>query len=124
MLWHQGEHDAYEGETMKPSELEENYKNSLRALISRTRAEFGNVPFIAAGFTRCWIAEYPEHNAAVLNATDEICQSLDNAAFIKDTLDLSVNDELVGDGDTVHFSRPALIILGERYYKAFSKISD
>ena len=42
----------------------------------------------------------------------------------RNTLDLSVNDELVSDGDTVHFSRPALITLGERYYEAFSKIKD
>ena len=123
-LWHQGEHDAYEGAALSKDELRESYENGLSTLISRTRAAIGEVPFISAGFTHCWMLEYPEQNEIVLSVTERLCSELNKAAFIRNTLDLSVNDELVSDGDTVHFSRPALITLGERYYEAFSKIKD
>ena len=121
MLWHQGEHDAYEGESLSPEDLRCGYRQGLSTLIRRTRVAFGDIPFVAAGFTKAWMREYPEQNEIVLSVTEELCQALSKAAFIGNTLDLSVNDELVADGDTVHFSRPALITLGERYYKAFAE---
>lgn len=121
-LWHQGEHDAYEGADTDPDELKASYKQKLGGLIKLFRDRFGEQPFLAAGFSRGWVPEYPKQNEAVNTATAELCNELPNAAFISDTSDLSVNDELVGDGDTVHFSRPALITLGQRYYSAYKSL--
>ena len=43
-LWHQGEHDAFEGNAP------ENYKKQLTALLKDLRKRYGNIPFLAGDF--------------------------------------------------------------------------
>ena len=123
LLWHQGEHDSFEPPEMEDEVRKQTYKENLTALIDGVREKFGdNLPFICAGFTKFWVNDYPNQCAAILGATKEICESKNDARFIEKTDDLEVNDEAVGDGDKVHFSRRALYILAERYYKEFKDI--
>lgn len=123
LLWHQGEHDSFEPPEMADEERKQTYKNNLTALIDGVREKFGNdLPFICAGFTKFWVADYPNQCEAILSATKEVCESKNDAYFIEKTDDLEVNDQVNGEGDTVHFSRRALYILAERYYDAYKKI--
>ncbi|MBQ9734615.1 MAG: hypothetical protein IJV95_02030 [Clostridia bacterium] len=125
LLWHQGEHDSFEPPEMEDNVRKQTYKKNLSALIDGVREKFGNkLPFICAGFTKYWVNEYPNQCAAVLGATKEVCESINDARFIEKTDDLEVNDEAVGNGDTVHFSRRALYILAERYYNAYKEIVE
>lgn len=125
VLWHQGEHDAFEPPEMPDDKRKAEYSKNLSALISGLRGKFGNdFPFICAGFSKYWVKDYPNQSAAVLEATKEVCSALPNASFIEKTDDLEVNDEVVGNGDTVHFSRRALYTLAERYYAEYKKLTD
>lgn len=124
ILWHQGEHDAYEPPEMADEDRKQTYKKNLSAFIDGVRDAFGSdLPFVCAGFSRFWVKDYPNQCAAVLGATKEVCEIKLNAAFIEKTDDLEVNDEAVANGDTVHFSRKALYVLAERYYDAYKKIT-
>ena len=91
-------------------------------MISDVRAEFGNdIPVICAKFSKVWAEDYKEKCEAIYRATERVCEKIGNAVVLE-TYDLSNNHEVIGNEDTVHFSRPALQILGERYYKAYKQI--
>ena len=124
-LWHQGEHDGYEnGEAgLTRDEIKAHYRKNLDALISAFRSEFGeDIPFISGGFTHTWLEEYPDSIGAVSEVLAESSEEWDNACFVGETQDLKTNDEVVGNGDTVHFSREGLNVFGKRYYAAYKKI--
>lgn len=124
-LWHQGEHDAYECRESSAAEIEDFYLENFKILTDTVRKKYGQtLPIVAAGFSHSWMDEYPEQNAAVISAARRHLSDVGYARYITDTLDLATNDEAVGNGDTVHFSRPALYTLGKRYYSAYRSIVD
>ncbi len=121
VVWHQGEHDAFEPPEMEKQERHDTYKKNLTALVKGVREVIGEkVPFITAGFTKYWVKDYPEQCDAVLTATKEVCAELNDMAFIE-TEDLSTNSEVVGGDDSVHFSRQGIYELAKRYYNEYKK---
>lgn len=122
MLWHQGEHDAFERADLKPEERKNLHIKNLNELLDGLTEKFGEFPFISAGFTKAWYDKYLEQNRAILDAIKEVCSKRKNARFIENTFDLKNNDDVCGDGDEVHFCRQSIDILGERYYEKFKEI--
>lgn len=121
LLWHQGEHDAFENADMGPEKRAEIYRSSLSELVRDFRTRFGDVPFVCGDFTPNWRVEYPVSSAAVREGAILACRDVGRAAFVG-TDDLTDNRAETGVNDTVHFSSKALKTLGARYYERFDYI--
>lgn len=120
VLWHQGEHDAYENAGLGDKYIKDFYSKRFSLLVSGIREKYGEeLPFIAAGFTHGWMDKYPIENKAVIDASVDVLSTLGCASYITKTLDLASNEDSVGNGDTVHFSKDALYTLGNRYYEEY-----
>lgn len=114
-LWHQGEHDAFEGNAP------ENYAKQLTKLISSVREKFGYMPFIAGEFVHEWKAKNLEICVPILNTIRKVVREVKNAAFVE-TSDLFSNNQKHGNGDDIHFCREALYELGRRYFYEYEKL--
>lgn len=121
-LWHQGEHDTFENAHFNDKERYDFYYAKLSAMLKGLRKEFGLVPFIAAGFTKYWINDYKNQCKAVYDATEKVFAENQDCAFIKDTLDLRCNNDILGNKDIVHFCKKDLYELGRRYYKTWKNM--
>lgn len=139
-LWHQGEHDAFEGDETCDQKYAR-YKTALHAMLKDYTERFGcyfadnqtnekkrALPFIAGGFCNEWNLTTKERCDAVLRALREICaEGIDaeyarlSGAFVE-TNGLFSNNQKIGNGDTIHFCRQSLHDLGTRYYAAFCKL--
>jgi len=121
-LWHQGEQDAEDRKELGPAERYGAYRAHLLRLFQSVRESYGGkLPVIAGDFCKEWADKLPECADAIVAAAKDVCGIIGNAAFIE-TKDLQSNNQAIGNGDDVHFSRDALRILGERYFAAFDKI--
>jgi hypothetical protein len=67
-----------------------------------------------------WKMKNLENCEPVVAAIRDVCKTV-NGAFVE-TSDLKSNNQEIGNGDDIHFSRNALDILGRRYFEAFEKI--
>lgn len=121
-LWHQGEHDTVENAQLNFEQRKEFYYQKLNETLTTFRKEFGNVPFVCAGFTRLWFEKHIEQCKAVYEAIEKVVRENKKTAFVSNTHDLKSNAEQVGNDDQAHFSKEALSILGLRYYKNWSKL--
>ena len=121
LLWHQGEHDAYEFDHLTDVEREVFYREKINLLFSRVRESFGKMPIICGKFALPWERLYKSRCEAIYCATENVCQTLGSAILVE-TSDLTTNAYETGNGDDIHFSRKALYLLGERYYDAYDKI--
>ena len=115
-LWHQGEAETY-GPTY------DMHINNLQILVDGTRSCAGEkkLPFIAGDFVKDWYFKNEESCKPIVAAIRDFCADIKYAAFVE-TDGLKSNDEQIGDGDDIHFSRAALYVLGQRYFDAFCKI--
>lgn len=118
-LWHQGECDAWEGTT--PAEFHKELK--AMACSVRERYHVPALPFIAGDVTAQWKKENQAIVDPIVARIKQVIAQIGNAAFVE-TDDLPSNDEVVGNGDVLHYSRKALYMMGERYFSAFEKISE
>lgn len=114
-LWHQGEHDAFEGNTA------ENYHRQLKEMILDTRARYRNMPFIAGNFCNEWRDKNITICEPILKTIKQIILEIGNAGFVE-TSNLPSNNQAVGNGDDIHFCRQSLYELGKRYFKEFYKL--
>ena len=116
LLWHQGETDSGTRESV--------HATNLRALVESVRAKFGvpALPFVAGDFVQHWKRDNPGHTESVVAAIRSVCGSAGSAAFVE-TGGLPSNDEVLGGGDNIHFSRAALEELGRRYFEAYEGIA-
>jgi len=114
-LWHQGETD-----TANP--VQDTHYNNLTTLVKSVRqtAKNENLPFIAGDFVQQWKQQNLTVCTSIITAIKEVCKDIGNAAFVESD-GLTSNDEVLGNGDDIHFSREALYKLGHRYYEAFCK---
>ena len=112
-LWHQGEHDAFEGNSA------ENYHQQLTEMINGVREKFGNIPFIAGEFVHDWTSKNFEICIPILSVIRKVVAEVGNSAFVE-TSDLFSNNQKLGNGDDIHFCREALYDLGERYFKEYA----
>jgi len=115
-LWHQGETD-----TENP--VRNIHYNNLTALIKSVRQTAMNesLPFIAGDLVQQWIKNNLETCIPIVTAIKDVCKDIGNAAFVESD-GLTSNDEVLGNGDEIHFSREALYELGHRYYDAYCRI--
>ena len=112
-LWHQGEHDAFEGNSA------ENYHQQLTEMINGVREKFGNIPFIAGEFVHDWTSKNFEICIPILSVIRKVVAEVGNSAFVE-TSDLFSNNQKLGNGDDIHFCREALYDLGERYFREYA----
>ena len=122
VLWHQGEHDTFENAQLNDAERFDFYYEKLSTMLKTFRKEFGVVPFIGAGFTKKWYADYKNQSDAVYGATEKVVSENAQCAFLKETFDLQSNHDIFGNNDIVHFCKKGLYELGRRYYKAYENI--
>ena len=97
LLWHQGEHDAFEGNTG------DNYHRQLTMLINSLRARYqaADLPFICGSFVSDWRKKNEEICAPILAALQQTAQDMQGEYV--DASDLLSNNEKNGDGDDIHF---------------------
>ena len=114
-LWHQGETDC-------GSAYDVHYKN-LRTLVESVRDTYKcpKLPFIAGDFVNEWKTANLAACEPVAAAIKDVCKDIGYAAFAE-TAELHSNNQDTGCGDTIHFSREALNLLGLKYFDAFTKI--
>jgi len=116
LLWHQGETDCGTDEQTHAAHLE--------TLLRGVREKFGvpALPFVAGDFVQHWKRDNPGHTESVVAAIRSVCGSAGSAAFVE-TDGLLSNDEVLGGGDNIHFSRAALEKLGRRYFEAYQNLT-
>ena len=115
-LWHQGEHDAFEGN--EPNIFEK----QLFTMVSSVRERYGKIPFIAGDFVREWKQKNIQICQPIVEKIQKVVSDIGNAGFVH-TSDLQSNNEKIGNGDDIHFCREALLTLGERYCDEYVLLS-
>lgn len=112
-LWHQGEHDAFEGNTA------DNYYGQLTAMLRGVRAKCGKcVPFIAGDFVEDWKSKNFELCEPIVAVIKRVVEENEQCGFVE-TADLLSNNQKTGNGDDIHFCRQSLYALGRRYFAAY-----
>lgn len=117
VLWHQGECDAFEGNTP------DNYRKQLTSMIENLRSRYGNMPFIAGDFANEWKSKNIETCEPIIDTIQKVLQNCGNAGFVE-TSDLLSNNQKTGNGDDIHFCRESLYELGKRYFNEFNKLYE
>lgn len=121
-LWHQGECDTDEIKEYTLEERYQVYKKYLMAQMEDFEKTFcvPRIPFVAGGFCEEWYLTEKELADTILQALQECCDEL-NGAFVE-THDLLSNNQVLNNGDDIHFCRESLHILGKRYFDAYMNI--
>lgn len=116
LLWHQGEHDAAEGNAG------ENYRNQLTMLINSIKEYYHcpNLPFICGSFVSEWRKKNEDICKPILEALQQVASEM-YGEYVE-AGDLLSNNEKTGNGDDIHFCRESLHILGRRYFDAYQEI--
>ena len=125
LLWHQGEHDAYENAQFSYDERYEYYYQNLLKMFLAFREEYKqfDFPIITGELCRDWKKRYKVESEAVEKATIDVCNKIGNAAFVR-AFDLPSNAEAINNGDLDHFSKESILTLGKRYFEAFSSLKS
>ena len=115
-LWHQGEHDAFEGS--EPDVFEK----QLSALIKSVKDRYNvpSIPFVSGDFVNEWKSENIEICAPIVEKIKKVTD--EEGGLFVETADLLSNNQATANGDNIHFSRESLHILGNRYFEAFNEI--
>lgn len=116
-LWHQGEHDAFEGNTP------ENYHKQLKNMLLDIRSRYGNMPFVAGDFCHEWKSKNLAICQPIVDVIKRVVDEIGNAGFVT-TNNLLSNNQKIENGDDIHFCREALYMLGKRYFKEFYKLHE
>ena len=118
MLWHQGEHDAFEGNHP------DTYEAQLKALIAdvKERYSLDFLPFISGDFVNEWKSKNIEICAPIVEKIKAVSASV-GGDFVE-TSDLLSNNQKNNDNDDIHFCRESLHILGKRYFEAYKSIVE
>lgn len=125
ILWHQGESEAIDGKGKSYDELYSFYVSSLTRLISDFKERYGSeIPFLAGGHCDDWIPRFPTESVAITDATKAVFEKFDDVGYVE-TSGLGSNDRIQKGKylDDVHFNRPALYELGERYFNIYEEIT-
>ena len=125
LLWHQGEHDAFENANFTYQERYDYYYSNLLKEFLAIKEEYKqfSFPIIAGGLCRDWKKRYKTESEAVEKATIDVCEKIGNAMFVRAD-DLPSNEEAIHNGDLDHFCKESILVLGERYFDAFASLKD
>ena len=115
-LWHQGEHDAFEGND--PEVFEAQLKTFIKSV--KDRYNVPEIPFVSGDFVNEWKSENIESCEPIVEKIKKVTAG-EGGIFVE-TSDLLSNNQATGNGDNIHFSRESLHILGARYFDAFDQI--
>ncbi len=122
ILWHQGESDAMEGRRRDGYDfLYPYYMEKFGLLINDLRQRYGKVPFVAGALCRDWTPGIQETSCAVEEATKKVIKEVGCAAFAESEGLLS-NNASVGNGDSIHFSRPSQYDFADRYFSLYEDL--
>lgn len=122
MLWHQGEHDAYENPSLTDSQRHDFYLQKFTEQIRFARnVAQTNFPLVCGGFVKDWGSLCRHQCDAVELALQDACKTLGNASFVNSDGLLS-NDQAVHNGDNIHFCRDSVYELGNRYFNAYKML--
>lgn len=123
LLWHQGEHDAYENGQMKFIEKSNFYYNRLKGVVDYLRNKYDtyDLPVISGGFTDEWRNRNIVGCDAIYDAYHRLSEDVEDFTFIE-TQGLLSNNQMISNGDDIHFSRDALYKLGEKYFEAYNEL--
>lgn len=116
-LWHQGEHDAFEG---NPPDI---YHKQLLDMLQSVRARYGVMPFVAGDFVYDWKDKNIQICEPIIQVIRNVVKETEKSGFVE-TDGLLSNDQKIGNKDELHFCRESLYELGRRYFKEFSKVID
>ncbi len=118
-LWHQGEHDTVENPAWDPEKRYSAHKQNLTKMLDTFCDTFHchGIPMLTASFADEWYQKNKEPSDAVLNAIKAVFTGK-NRTFI-DASSLKSNNQQIGNGDDIHFSRESLHILGKLFFDAF-----
>ena len=126
LLWHQGEHDAFENADFDADARYKFYKENFKAQTLAFRKKYGkDIPVIAGEMVNSW-AELPENKIkcdAVESATKDVCKEIGKAAVVSSEGLLS-NDDMFKNGDNIHFCAESVYELGKRYYSLYESIKN
>lgn len=120
-LWHQGEHDAIFRPELTDEERENTHTSDLVSMLGDFRGRFGSFPILMGGFTDEWSASWPK-SQIIVSAMRGAIEKLGNAALVS-AEGLPTNNIALANGDTYHFSRNSLNLLGERYFDVYKLMS-
>lgn len=119
LLWHQGEHDAFEKND--PQVYEKQLKDLINSVRDRYHAP--KLPFIAGDFVADWKGKNLDDCLPIIDKIKQVVKSVGVGAFVE-TSDLLSNDQANQNGDDIHFCRSALYELGNRYFEAFQGLLE
>ena len=121
VLWHQGESDTVE------EDLAHSYESKLHQLVSDIRTDIGDpkLPFIVGNLAEFY-GTGKDHNQPdrvkrinrVKQTLRELPENVEHTGFVESTGCTSI------DHHNVHFDRRSYIILGHRYFDAYSTIRE
>ena len=117
-LWHQGEHDAFEG---NPPDT---FEYQLKEMITdfKNRFDLRELPFVSGDFVNEWKSKNIESCAPIVEKIKKVTAS-EGGIFVE-TEDLPSNNQKTGNDDDIHFCRESLHILGRRYFEAYNAQID
>jgi len=125
LLWHQGESDAFERPNVTINDRHdfyyEKFMEQTNDFINRY-SQF-DFPVIMGEFCNEWSnkPENFEKTQIIESALRECAKSLKKSSVVSSE-GLTSNNEELSNGDDIHFSKPACIELGKRYFKAFENL--
>ncbi len=120
-LWHQGEHDVVENEIQDcdPEALYRSHKANLTAMLDDFYTKFNcrSVPFLTAGFCNEWYQSHKVCADAVMKAIRESAEEI-GGRYV-DVSDMLSNNQVLSNGDVIHFSRESQHIMGQRFFEEY-----
>lgn len=123
-LWHQGEHDAFENTDLDENTRKNFYYQKLSKFFTNFKNRYNSFsyPIICGGIVDSWKKDYSSECRAIEDASKKVMKNI-QGSFVSSKGLKSNNDE-IGNGDPLHFSRDALYIFGKRYYSAYKKLTN
>ena len=114
LLWHQGEHDAYE---KNPPQT---FERQLTEMFADLRSRYNDLPIITGDFCRDWADRHSDITMPIRERIKTVTEKF-GGIFVSSE-GLASNDQMTANSDIIHFSRDAQYELGERYFAAYEKL--
>lgn len=115
-LWHQGEHEAARGNS--PTVYEQQLVDMVTDIRKRLNTD---MVYLSADFVHDWRNKNAEKTLPIIESMKKATNRVGKGGFVESE-GLNSNDQEIGNGDEIHFSRASLQILGKRYFEVYKKL--
>lgn len=126
LLWHQGEHDAFEFPEKGNEKRYLDYKEAFLAQVRDLMNHYNNpkLPVVTGGFIEDWRhTGYHKQCLAIEKALQDSMVELGCGGFVSaEGLRSNKQDGLFDDN--IHFSKASVLELGRRYFEAYKHIKE